>query len=948
MSGSSLEASALAVLPAPPEGMVASHLEEQPGSVELQCCLQGVASDVHSIKASLQKHGETCEGLAKEVSELHATIRVGASATGPEVAHTSSPKMPTPGVAAATAAPAAGDSRTPPDAACLEDEAVHSSVPMETAVEALWAGLEKSRAQIVARVEEMYGFLRAADKDHCTQIKALQEWQGVADKRLADVGRELRFAGEATRSLERVKSMNSELEHRMNVHGKRLEEHRSELNDRVASDIKILDERYTKNSLELHRLLQGVEQRAQAASKQEADDILERCVRHADSNKAATEQRLELDAAGLREALKTERETTVRDSRDLEARVFQHSDEFCRKLDHQLQESNAASERRYGVLTAALEEAARRLDEAQARTEEVARHAELRLQEVVQEACDALAARLQAKMDEVTQRNEEWHDACTERIEQSKQNAADGCAQVREQGKQCLDALRSESSEWVRQLRVDLDHGTQSLNASLASTHELLQSELEREMIAARREIGDQAARQSAELDAVRSSSSAALSTQASHLAEMELRVDRGFQRSSADLEVGLKAHAEQMQGARDELEAELRWVITEASRRTLSRIDDEANRVLALATSVAALESETERSREELQSAVSGVRKLAGSAKEDSARAQAQARSAEEVAAAASTSVAEIRAGVAEASAKDASTWPEELTEVRMATGSLAAALVKVAQCCGFLDGLEEDRNEISSDDATTVHLPAERIGLRQVVDWERSGAPLALRVERSWQARFGARAQSLLSVLKQKADVAAVAMVQHAVRQLDVRLRDQESGWVPPPTKCVSDPSTTSVVGEPFVGSYGTQAPIRRRRGAGETHESAGITTGDGSAWLSPTQPDAGIDEAASTPPPRTPEKETLLSAGISTDDGSAALAGTEPEDGTNEAASTPCPRAPARRMTNDGGPLKARPLTSRPTSAPGDRAARLNAASPRAQGNFSLARRPSGESG
>lgn len=901
----------------PPEVVVASRsgaaegpLVEHTNATDFHRQLLEVLLDVNDIKTSLQQQGVTCHGLASEVSELRAEIRVAtADTTAASTGLTDgvNSRVLTPRVASVGGSRGGFDAQAHPQAHAVnplgqsgraysadgdDNAAVQAMVRREASAEArrLWAGLEKSRAQLDTRMEEMHGFLRAADNDHNSKMRGVHEWQEQADSRLAELTRELRLAGEASRSLERVKSLQGDLEVRLGQSSKRMEDHRRAVDDRITSEVKSLDERNARCNTELHRLIRGLDQRLLAAKK-EKEDLAERCIAHADKNKAETEQRLEEDVSNLKDALQDERHTTVRDATDLEARVIQHTDEVCDELSRRIQENAAASAKRDSELAAQLKETSLRLDAAQARTEEVARHAEMRLQEMVRIACEALKSRFEAAMDEAAQNTERWKAECLDNFEKARRETAEACAELGAQSTHRTEQLRAETSERERQLRADLDRGVNTLKMSVASTREELQLALDREVGLARQEISSQASRQSGDLLALREALTGDLSMQARHISQLEARTDAGFKRASEDLAAALHTHAEQMKGTRDALDTELRGAISQAERRSLARIEDEAKRILALTTSLASLEAETGRVREQLQSAVSAARNLAGSAKEDAAKAQAQAQTAEDAAAAATACMVQMRSSAAEAEARGAERRAEDLQEVRTAAGSLAAGLVKVAQCCGLLGGLEEGHNEVSTDDATTLHLPAERVGLRELVDWERSGAPLATRVEKSWQARVGATARSLLGLVQQKADQATVRMVQHAVRELDKRGREQRV-WSAPPT-VPHRPATSpapNVVGEPFVGSYGAQVPLSRRRSGEETPRQPG----DFSTKFPPQPLDGVVAQAAglvSEPP--------LHEVGAMSDELSATIA--------------PSPHRPSRPAVNEGGPLKSRPLVS-----------------------------------
>lgn len=680
--------------------------------------------------------------------------------------------------------------------------------------ERLQATQLESHLMLEGRIEELHGISRAQDTENSKNFNAVEsrqmQMQMQIESSMAILQRHDGFPELARKELQKAVAA---LEENISECRRRLDAEKLALQEEVQKESQTLTDKQSRAVVELHRQIRACE-KGLRESKKEQEEAHDRVWRHVDTSRASVEEQIQQRCESLQEAVCAKQKLTVLGQEEVAATARRYTDEardaVLPKIEQaaRLAETSAkelaqrlAEELRVELATKA-HELAGRIDGATSASEAISARlaaATQRSDERLDDAFGNLLQKLESQQAEIK-----------EEVQCVRLEAAHACEGLASHTASQFDYHQTHMTEQSSILRHDVDRSVSSLQKQFAEVREDLRADLQQEAANVRQLSSAQEAQHSSDIGCLRDVLLEEVRVQARRITQVDERIRAKLAEVTEDSQRSHEAQGRVLQDARESLNLELHRLLGQAQHSLRDIVASEFKRVEVLEGSLSKAGAEHIASQRRTEDAIEVLKADLELVREQALAAQSQARSVEAATRQCSDSIGQLR---------DAEMRSQvgSLEELRCAIGSLTNGLMKVAQCCGFIGGLEEGRHENVGGEPMSQHLSANRIGIKELVIWEQSGMPLVSRIEASWAARCSARAGTLLELVQQKADMTALNMVQAAVRDLDVRSftsnRAANSAalraWRE--SSAISKDVTTAMcvrVGQPFVGAYGSHA--------------------------------------------------------------------------------------------------------------------------------------------
>jgi len=366
--------------------------------------------------------------------------------------------------------------------------------------------------------------------------------------------------------------------------------------------------------------------------------------------------------------------------------------------------------------------------------------------------------------------------------------ALEACKELAANTAKQFEDQRLHAAEHSRTLRGELEKGVSGIAAQLVGFREEAHRLVEREIASMRQKLGSHSAQQQSDIQMYRDALDSDIQAQARRLATSDTHVEAMIRQSVDSVMETLQARSDQARGVNDDLAVELRGAVAQAERRLQRLMDSKAETVDDMANAFTQMRGDTMRDLEKIQETVQLHTKAA---KEDAQSAKALTHRFEAI----------IHGSQFQQSGAEVQEHAKTLSEIRSGLGSLTDGVMKIAQCVGLLGGLHEGqgtRPESMGASPPAICLKEERVGVKELLEWEQAGRSLASRVEKGWLARSAVKSTTLMDLLQRKADASSLKLVQMAVQDLDSRLCSQKAERI----------IDISYGDAPFVGSFGANA--------------------------------------------------------------------------------------------------------------------------------------------
>jgi len=413
--------------------------------------------------------------------------------------------------------------------------------------------------------------------------------------------------------------------------------------------------------------------------------------------------------------------------------------------------------------------------------------------------------KLKNAMDGMSQQLEGLRSEFHEDSQSTRRAATEACHELSKHFSKQFEHQQLESEEHAQNMRAEFQRGLAGmpeLRRDFAVARDELFSNLEGHAEKFRQASSTHEAQLCQNIIALKTDFSVELASQARRITQIDNGTAEKLGNAADEIQETLQNHAQKVCETRACLDADMRRLVAEAEGRLRSIFDSESIRFAEFLSSLDRLRAENLLSQQQQLAMTASIQELAESAKEEASQAKSQVVMLETTMQMCAHSGCQIQ----DNEAKDPGA---SIKDIQTAVGSLTSGLMKIAQCCGLIGGLEE-RNEEGSL-APTQYLLAECVGIQELLEWERSGSPLVARIEQSWNARASARARTLLELIQQKADEHAVQFIQACMRDLEKRVfatRNLPLN-IPHWREVYNLESVRS--GEPYVGAFGARGHHR-----------------------------------------------------------------------------------------------------------------------------------------
>eukprot|EP00746_Dinoflagellata_sp_MGD_P126010 gnl/MRDRNA2_/MRDRNA2_60938_c0_seq1.p1 gnl/MRDRNA2_/MRDRNA2_60938_c0~~gnl/MRDRNA2_/MRDRNA2_60938_c0_seq1.p1 ORF type:complete len:987 (-),score=226.58 gnl/MRDRNA2_/MRDRNA2_60938_c0_seq1:33-2993(-) len=335
-----------------------------------------------------------------------------------------------------------------------------------------------------------------------------------------------------------------------------------------------------------------------------------------------------------------------------------------------------------------------------------------------------------------------------------------------------LEEFSTTASSSLERMRLALDERVTNVQVLASTTkRELTEGFMKMEggVADARKDLTSQVQQVCQDVNGLRSTFIDSTSTIELHLREecgkVEEMLNCGVRElSDAIQETQLKSAADL-----NKLRQDMHDRVAESDNRWAIQADAERAQFDEVGGHLVAIDGRISSTQKELQESVSVIKNAAGIA-------SANAQKAKESAATAEVNIQRALHDIRDTEIRGVR---ESLHRVEMASGSLACGVLKMAQVCGFLPGLDGSSsggkaNTTGVVDSSGVMPRWDHIDLQDILDWERAGTPLADRIEKAWKpsSTTSTHLTTLLEMVQKKAESSMLKQLHTAVHELDSRV--------------------------------------------------------------------------------------------------------------------------------------------------------------------------------
>eukprot|EP00929_Paragymnodinium_shiwhaense_P086383 TRINITY_DN46915_c0_g1_i1.p1 TRINITY_DN46915_c0_g1~~TRINITY_DN46915_c0_g1_i1.p1 ORF type:complete len:991 (+),score=269.54 TRINITY_DN46915_c0_g1_i1:413-2974(+) len=667
------------------------------------------------------------------------------------------------------------------------------------------------------------------------------------DKRIDDVAASVKRATEAARS--DASSLRSEMKAQLGDVANTAAASLSHLEGSLRADLGALGDKQLRATAEVQRLWQALEKRLDHARRSH-DEFQQKVLRDSESWVSKEDLRQQLSPVrGKIELVDQARTRQAEEARvallAAEERVGSSLAELRGPDYGKVEAAKSLSSLGAWLLevqTAADENKRTSDDEHEAaKLRDVARRSEIAaaLREI--DAAKARAEELAQAQEETAKRLQETTDCgshletlADERFKEHasqlallRSEASEACTELATTFGRKMEQLKRETLDGEAALRGDVERGLSMLHGSLETAKSSGREELYRQADDIRRGLEQLERQLGKDVSALQESlfeKELAFNRRAARF-EDRLEATRG--QVSEELSSALRVHHDNLEAFKESAESELKALVAKEEGRLRACVDEALTRSAELDRRLAELRHASDAATGHAQLTVDAALVEAQAARQDAAAAQ---RRHEEVQEELKSLGKQLEGATVARGACD--------VDFKVVAGALVAAVVKLAQCCGIISGM--DSQDGGPDDSLGISgVPAGTLGLKELLAWERSGVPLFQRIHRAWRARMG-EGVTLLGLLMRKVEAPELRMVQGAVRDLDARTHGLHSyfrrvlaeegvhqGCTDAEEASLSPSRNPGPhLGEPFpvafVGTYAANSQARRARAAGQAQES------------------------------------------------------------------------------------------------------------------------------
>jgi len=661
------------------------------------------------------------------------------------------------------------------------------------------------------RIEELHGICRAQDADNSKGFKAVESQQVRIDERLKELTSSLQQAQNfPAQARDELHTAREALEENIYACRRHVDSQKLSLQEDLRRENQMQASKQSHAAAELHRQIRALE-KALREMRAEQEEAHSRLTSHVDSTRAGVEQQLQQRCEGLHNALEAQHKLMTLGQEEVSAAARRYVDEARDATLPKIETAARLAETTAKISAQRLAEDLRAEVAAQVRDlgkqiDAGAKKTKKDIATELEKDAKRTNDRLDFAVGDVLKKMEEQQAELKEEVSSARLEAAQACEGLAARTGSQFDYHNALMTEQAGLLRSDVEKNLSSLHTELAVVREDVRSSLQQEVATIRQLCSAQEAQQASDVESLRETLLVEINAHSRRLTQADERLREQLAQASEDSHRALEAQGRVLQDARASLDSDVRRLLTQAEQSLRSVVASEFNRVEALEGSLTKAGAEGLANQRRAEEAIEAVKASLEQVREESSVAQSQARNAEAAVRQCADSLTQLR---------DAEMRSQvgSLEELRSAVGSLTTGLMKVAQCCGLIGGLDEGRCEQSGHVTTSPHMPAKRIGIKELLAWEQSGTPLVARIESAWVGRC---AGTLLELVQQKADMSALRVVQAAMRELDARsLVNSRStnyaamrAWRESSASRESNSGACVRVGEPFVGAYGSHA--------------------------------------------------------------------------------------------------------------------------------------------
>lgn len=702
-----------------------------------------------------------------------------------------------------------------------QGEYTQTSIKLEA--ERLQATMLESKLLLEGKIEELKDRTNAAASEQASLHKESQKQHAAHDARFTEVNTMWRQAESALRA--ELDAIAERLTRGFEASERHLNSEKRTLEEAIVASTRTLAEKQSTDVADLHRYWKDLEHRFKA-HRHEQEDAKGRLAKQIEAGRTAAEQQLDQRCEDLSQALQAQQRRATLGQEEVAANAKQYIDEIRTSLEASIAKAAARAEAgatasARGFSDVVREEASVHLNSLLPRfdhTDETFKDVFSRLDAVAKRGDD----KLQTAIVDVVEQIARLKDGFNQEVEGIKCAAVQSSHELVQMHQQALvnhkRMQEAEVADQASELRAEIERGLAAVRVEIVDSSKELCAAME--VVA---EEGKQA-HSSNEVSFARISNIEAMQTkllgeiaeQVRRIKQVDNRIDDKVSYVTDEFRRTLQEQAAKVGEVKGCLDTELRRLVKEAEGRLHNIVEQESSRIGEFQTALERLRVDLAVNAHQQAAAASAAQEAAERAHEEGCRASSHAASLEAPIKSCAVFLEHLRED-------EVKSLAGSLTDIHAALASITAGLMKIAQCCGFIGGLEDRPSDRVGSAAPTKHLMAEHVGVKQLLEWERSGTPLVTRIEKSWMARASAQASTLLELIQQKADAQTLHWVQGCMRDLDMRaVANRNATYCIPHCQELSGSSFVRT-GAPFAGPFGGQA--HRRNGGDAPSPPSGL---------------------------------------------------------------------------------------------------------------------------